>query len=50
MEKVKNVKLLIQEMLNLLEKRQVEGAVNINGAEAIKAVKSRKIKILKMIA
>ncbi|MFM1525614.1 MULTISPECIES: rhodanese-like domain-containing protein [Helcococcus] len=47
MEKVKNVKVVDTRDAKSFGEKTVEGAVNINGAEALKAVKSRKIKDFK---
>ena len=46
-EKVKNVKIVDSRDAKSFGEKTVEGAVNINGAEALKAVKSRKIKDFK---
>ncbi|MFM1539648.1 LptM family lipoprotein [Helcococcus bovis] len=47
MEKVKNVKVVDTRDAKSFGEKTVDGAVNINGAEALKAVKSRKIKDFK---
>lgn len=46
-EKVKNVKIVDSRDAKSFGEKTIEGAVNINGAEALKAVKSRKIKDFK---